>query len=63
MKQHLVKLFLFAQLMPGNIFVYSFPGASCFNNVLYLEKNACISNSFLQSSRKTYFRLLISWLG
>jgi len=53
-------MFLFARLTSDHIFVYLSLGTICFSNVLFLEKNSGISNSFVQSSRKTFFRLLVS---
>ena len=63
MKVHWMKFFLFARLTSDFLFAYSFSGTICFSNALLLEKNSCISNSFLQSSQKTFFHLLISWLS
>ena len=35
----------------------------CFSNVSVLDKISCMSNSLVQSSRKTFFRFLKSWLN
>ena len=39
------------------------PRTICFSNVSVLDKISCMSNSLLQSSRKTFFRFLNSWLN
>jgi len=51
-----MQLFLFAQLTSDHIFVYLSPGTIFFSNVLF-------SASFLESSRKVFFWLLISWIN
>jgi len=51
---------VFVPLKSGRMFAYLSPETIYFSNVLFLETTSCILNSFLQSSRKTFFRLLIS---
>jgi len=37
------------------------PRTICFSNVSLLDKTSCMSNSLMQSSRKTFFRFLNPW--
>jgi len=50
------QLFLFARQTSNHIFAYLSSGTICCTDVLFLT-------SFLESSRKMFFRLLISWIN
>jgi len=43
--------------MSDHTFAYSSQVTICYSNVLFLEKNSCISKSFLQWSCKTFCRM------